>query len=149
MVTYILLLGAKQIYSLWYTKYRHQDRLVELNMPAPKSLQGRLRTAMHTTIFSMMIVMNRKFHIDFSLVMSAMNILKILTNWQENTCTEPLYYNSQCLIIAAKQCYSITAHNCCSHNTSYIACILVDHSCVPIIVIHTLCKFILMTHTAL
>ena len=52
MVIYILLLGAKQIYSLWYTKYRHQDRLVELNMPAPKSLQGRLRAAVHTTMFS-------------------------------------------------------------------------------------------------
>ena len=52
MVIYILLLGAKHIYNFWYTKYRREDRLVELNVPAPKTLQGRLRAAVHSTMFS-------------------------------------------------------------------------------------------------
>ena len=52
MVIYIILCGAKQLYSFWYTKYRYQYGLEEYNVPVPKTLQGRLRAAVHSVIFS-------------------------------------------------------------------------------------------------
>ena len=52
MVVYIILCGAKQFYSFWYTKYRYQCGLEEYNVPVPKTLQGRLRAAVHSVIFS-------------------------------------------------------------------------------------------------
>jgi hypothetical protein len=51
MVIYILLHSAKRFYSFWYTKCIRY-RLEEQNVPAPNTLQGRLRAAVHSTMFS-------------------------------------------------------------------------------------------------
>ena len=52
MVIYILVRGAKQIYSFWYTKYRYQYGLEEYNVPVPNNLQGRLRAVVHSTMLN-------------------------------------------------------------------------------------------------
>ena len=52
MIIYILLLGAKQMYGYWYIKYGHHLNLEERNTPLSKTLQGKLRAAVHSTMFS-------------------------------------------------------------------------------------------------
>ena len=52
MIIYILLLGAKQMYGYWYIKYEHHLNLEERNTPLSKTLQGKLRAAVHSTMFS-------------------------------------------------------------------------------------------------
>ena len=52
MIIYILLLGAKQMYGYWYMKYGHHLNLEERNTPLSKTLQGKLRAAVHSTMFS-------------------------------------------------------------------------------------------------